>query len=168
MRDDRNIVITGFMGTGKTTVGQRVAELTGRLFVDTDERIVHHAGKPIADIFAQEGEAAFRLIERRMCRFYAGQRRLVVATGGGMLVDESNRKVMLASGFVFCLNATPEAIRQRLNGQGGRPLFSGDWEALLEKRRAAYAELPYQVDTTGKSPEEVAQEVVALWRSVSR
>ncbi len=165
MRDDRNIVITGFMGTGKTTVGGWIADYTGRVFIDTDERIVIQTGKPIADIFAEEGEEAFRYIERRMCRFYAGQRRLVVSTGGGMLVEESNRKVMLASGFVVCLDAASDTIRERLNGQAGRPLFAGDWQSLYEQRRLAYAELPYHIDTTGKLPEQVAQEVVALWRS---
>src|SRR5690349_12571702 len=108
--NDRNIVITGFMGTGKTTVGRCVADNLKRRFVDTDDKIVESAGKPIPQIFADDGEAAFRHIERRICRFYAGQRWLVIATGGGMLVDESNLSVMIASGFVVCLNATPDAI----------------------------------------------------------
>lgn len=168
MKDDRNIVLTGFMGTGKTAAGQCVADMTGRLLVDTDERIVRQAGKPIPEIFEQDGEAAFRHIERRICRFYAAQRKLVIATGGGMLVDEGNRKVMLASGFVVCLDATPAAIRQRLAGMDDRPLFKGDWETLLEKRREAYAAIPHQVDTTDKTPEQVAQEVVTLWRNASR
>lgn len=165
--NDRNIIITGFMGTGKTTVGRCVAEHLQRRFVDTDDKIVESAGKPIPQIFAEDGEAAFRHIERRVCRFYAGQRWLVIATGGGMLVDESNLRVMIASGFVVCLNAAPDAIRERLAGETGRPLFSGDWESLLEKRRPAYAKIPHQIDTTGKAPDKIAQEIITLWQNIS-
>lgn len=168
MRDDRNIVLTGFMGTGKTTVGQSVAEMTGRMLIDTDERIAKQAGKSIPEIFEQDGEAAFRHIERRICRYYSGQRKLVIATGGGMLVDEGNRAVMLASSFVVCLDATKEAIRTRLAGQSNRPLFNGDWESLFDQRRAAYGAIPCHLDTSAKSAEQVAQEVVELWRQASQ
>ncbi len=98
MTNHQNIVITGFMGTGKTVVGRLVAEKVNRPFIDTDEEITRRTGRKIADIFKQDGEANFRHIERRLCRFLAAQQGLVVATGGGMLVDESNREVMLASG----------------------------------------------------------------------
>ncbi len=168
MRDDRNIVLTGFMGTGKTTVGQCVADMTGRILVDTDERIAKQAGKSIAEIFAQDGEAAFRHIERRICRFYSGQRKLVIATGGGMLVDEGNRTVMIASGFVICLDATKDAIRARLARQSNRPLFNGDWETLFDKRQGAYGAIPCHIDTSAKSAQQVAQEVVELWHQASR
>lgn len=165
MNSDRNIVITGFMGTGKTTVGRLVAEKLSRPFIDTDEEIVRRTGRSIPDIFAHEGESNFRHIERRMTRFLAAQHSLVISTGGGMLVDESNRDVMLASGLVVCLNAAPEAILQRLkNDPIERPLLKGDWRALLEKRAEAYASIPNQVDTTGKSPDEIAGEIVALWQ----
>lgn len=165
---DRNIVITGFMGTGKSTVGRRVAELLGRPFVDTDEEILKRVGMAIPEIFATYGEEGFRHIEKRICRFYAAQRGYVIATGGGMLVDEGNREVMVASGFVVCLNALPEVIRQRLmKDPAERPLLAGDWLAMLEKRRPAYAEIPYQIDTTSKTPEAVAQEIVRLWQNAS-
>jgi len=165
MNNDRNIVITGFMGTGKTSVGRLVAEKLQRSFIDTDEEIVRRTGRTIPDIFAHEGESNFRHIERRMCRFLAAQRGYVIATGGGMLLDESNRAVMLASGLVICLNASPEAIIQRLKDDPTeRPLFKGDWRLLLEKRREAYAAIPNQVDTSGKIPDEIAGEIVALWQ----
>lgn len=166
--NDRNIVITGFMGTGKSTVGRRVAELLGRSLVDTDEEIVKRVGMAIPQIFATYGEDGFRHIEKRICRFYAAQRGYVIATGGGMLVDEGNREVMIASGFVVCLNTSPEEIRQRLMKDAvERPLLAGDWLALLEQRRPVYAEIPYQIDTSSKTPEEIAQEIVRLWQSES-
>jgi shikimate kinase len=165
--NDRNVILTGFMGTGKSAVGQLVAAQLNRPFVDTDEFIVKGAGKPIAEIFAKDGEEAFRYMERRVCRFFAGQRGLVVATGGGMLVDPGNLSVMVASGTVICLNASTDTIRQRLAGQTGRPLFSGDWEALLEKRRAAYEAMPNQINTDGKTSEQVAKEVIELCHTLA-
>lgn len=162
---DRNIVITGFMGTGKTTVGRLLAEKLGRPFVDTDAEIVARAGRSIPDIFKQDGEEAFRLLERRLCRFLAAQRGMVIATGGGMLVDQGNRDVMLASGFVICLTAAPETIAARVGASSTeRPLLQGDWRGLLEKRRAAYEAIPNQIDTTHKTPRQVAEEVMALWQ----
>lgn len=165
---DRNIVITGFMGTGKTTVAKKVAQRLNRTFVDTDEKIVEQAGKSIPEIFAQDGEAVFRHHERRVCRFYAAQSDLVIATGGGALVDPDNRRVMMASGLVVCLTASKDAIRKRLAGHTGRPLFSGDWEALYDKRAEAYAAIPYQIDTTALKPDEVVQEIIRLWQSESQ
>lgn len=165
---DRNIVITGFMGTGKTTVAKKVAQHLNRTFVDTDEKIVEQAGKSIPEIFAHDGEAMFRHHERRVCRFYAAQSGLVIATGGGALVDADNRSVMMASGLVVCLTASKDAIRKRLSGNTGRPLFSGDWEALYDKRAEAYAAIPHQIDTTTLRPDEVAQEIIRLWQSESQ
>lgn len=165
---DRNIVITGFMGTGKSTVGRRVAELLERPFVDTDEEILSRVGMAIPEIFATYGEEGFRHIERRICRFYAAQRGYVIATGGGMLVDDGNREVMLASGFVVCLNAPAEIIRQRLlKDPTDRPLLAGDWLALMEQRRLSYSQVPHQVDTMNKTPEAVAQEIIKLWQTAS-
>ncbi len=168
MNNDWNIVITGFMGTGKSTVGRMLAEKLGRPFMDTDEEIVRRVGMTIPEIFQRDGEARFRHIERRMCRFLAAQNGYVVSTGGGMLVDESNRDVMLASGLVVCLSATEEAIAERLRVDNTeRPLLKGDWRNLLETRRAIYASIPNQIDTTGKSPEAVTEEIIQLWQTVS-
>jgi shikimate kinase len=167
-KPDRNIVLTGFMGTGKTTIGLKVAACLGRPFVDTDDVIVEQAGKTIPEIFEQEGEAVFRHYERRVCRFYAGSSGYVIATGGGMLVDPDNCRVMLASGLVICLLASKETIRERLAGQTGRPLFSGDWESLYDRRMEAYAAIPHQIDTTGRQPDDIVQEIIALWQNQSQ
>lgn len=167
MATQSNIVITGFMGTGKTTIGTLVAGLLDRPFVDTDEEIVKQAGKSIPEIFADDGEVVFRHHERRVCRFYAAQDGYVIATGGGMLVDADNRRVMLASSFVVCLLATKDAIRARLQGQTGRPLFSGDWETLYDQRAEAYAAIPRRIDTSDRLPEDIAKEIIELWQRES-
>jgi len=165
---DRNIIVTGFMGTGKSTVGKLLAEKLNRPYVDTDEEIVRRIGMSIPEMFQRDGEDRFRHIERRMCRFLAAQGGYVISTGGGMLVDESNRDVMLASGFVVCLNATTDSIAERLKAdKTERPLLKGDWRALLAKRQSAYAEIPNQIDTTGKTPETIADEIIHLWQTVS-
>lgn len=163
-RGETNIVITGFMGTGKTTVGRRLAELIGRPFVDADSEIVGRAGKTIPQIFAEDGESAFRALERQLCAELAAQTGLVIATGGGMLVDKSNLALMLASGFVVCLDASPKTIIARLGETDDRPLAK-QWAALLEQRRGAYAAIPTHVNTTKKLPDEIAQEIIALWQS---
>lgn len=168
MSDNRNIVITGFMGTGKSTVGRLVAEKLGRPFMDTDEELVRRVGMSIPEIFQRQGEQGFRHIERRLCRFLAAQGGYVVSTGGGMLVDDSNRDVTLASSFVICLTAAPDIIMTRLKQDTvERPLLKGDWLGLLEKRRTIYDSIPNQIDTSGKTPEQVADEIVQLWQTVS-
>ena len=163
-RDLRNIVVTGFMATGKTTIGRYIGSLLKRRFVDADDVIVERAEMSIPEMFAVKGEAAFRALEKEVCRDLSEEHGLVIATGGGMLVDPENRRLMLASGFVVCLDAAPEVIEARLEGATDRPL-AGDWRALLEKRRAVYAEIPVHVDTSDKPPAAVAQEIIGLWRA---
>lgn len=158
----RNIILTGFMGTGKTTVGELVADTIGWHFVDMDDEIVERIGRSIPQIFADEGEAGFRRYERIICQSLAARDSQVIATGGGALVDPANRALMIQSGMVICLNAAPEALRERLGDGSGRPL-APNWEALLQQRQAAYAEIPYQIETTELTPEQVAEKVVRLW-----
>lgn len=152
------------MGTGKTTVGRRVAALTNRPFIDTDDEIVKRMGKTIPQIFAEDGEFVFRAKERQLCVELAAQQGLVIATGGGMLIDQANRALMLASAFVVCLDAAPETIQTRLANTDHRPL-AANWQDVLEKRRSIYASIPIHVVTTGRTPDDIAQEIVRLWRS---
>ena len=161
---DANIVITGFMATGKTTIGRRLARRLDRRFVDADEVIVERADMSIAQLFATQGEAGFRALEKEVCRDLAAERGLVIATGGGMLVDADNLAVMMESGLVVCLDATPDVIRARLALSTGRPL-AGDWETLLEKRRIAYSAIPIHVDTTDKTPDQTVEDIITLWHA---
>ncbi len=159
--DDQNVILTGFMGVGKTTVGRQLAVLTERRFVDADDLIVERAEMSIPEIFATKGEAAFRALESEVCRDLATEQGLVIATGGGMLVDPANRALLEKTGLVVCLDAAPDVIRARLQESDDRPLVA-NWETLFEQRRAAYAAIPAHVDTTDKSPGEIAAEIIAL------
>ncbi|MGQ9666827.1 MAG: 3-dehydroquinate synthase [Anaerolineae bacterium] len=168
--DSRNLILTGFMGTGKSTIGRRVAERIGRLFVDMDELIVARAGMSIPEIFARLGEPAFRQMEAGVCRELAGQSGLVIATGGGTLINPANRRLMESGGRVVCLWASPETVIERLAGEHGRPLLNApdplaEARRILEQRRAVYSSFPWQVDTTGRSIEEVVEAVIRIWRA---
>ena len=166
--DSSNLVLTGFMGTGKTAAGRELARRLGRPFVDMDAEIEARAGRSIPEIFAGEGEAAFRRLEAALCRELAARQGLVVATGGGALVQQPahNREILAASGPVVCLQATPDEIRRRVAGGQARPLLAGDpgesIARLLAERAAAYGAIPLQVDTTGLAVDEVASRVLAL------
>jgi 3-dehydroquinate synthase len=162
-----NLIITGFMGTGKTAVGREVARRLGRPFVDMDSEIEERAGKPIAEVFAQDGETAFRHMEAALCQALSTRDGLVIATGGGALVAPQNRALMMDSGRVICLDAPPEEILRRVRRHRNRPLLDVDdpraeIKRLLAARREAYAAIPWHVDTIHLSVAEVAKRVMAL------
>jgi len=163
---DENIILTGFMGTGKSTVGHLLAGRLGRAFVDTDELIVARAGKPIADIFRDEGEGRFREMEAAVAEELAERRGLVIATGGRLMLDPDNAVALGATGPVFCLAAAPEEIMARVAAdEARRPLLDvPDAErrvlALLQQRAAAYARFR-PVPTDGRAPDAVAADIAA-------
>jgi len=160
------IVLTGFMGTGKSTVGRRLAARLGCDFVDTDELIESRHG-PIPEIFAEHGEARFREIEREVAAELAGRDGLVVSTGGRLLLDPANVETLGASATVVCLVASVDELVRRLSsGAEHRPLLAGGdprsrIEALLAERRPGYDRFA-QVDTEGRTPDEVADAVLAV------
>ncbi len=167
LADGRNLTITGFMGTGKTTVGQILAERLGRKLVDMDERIEAEFGKTIAEVFADEGEPLFRQAEARLCQTLAGESNLVIATGGGALVSDENQETMAAGGPVVCLTAGVDTILDRVEKFEDRPLLPGDREEkrrnierLLLSRRGAYGRIPLRVPTDDVAPETVAERVI--------
>lgn len=163
----QNVTLTGFMGTGKTTVGRLLAERLERQFVDMDARIEAALGKTIAQVFADDGEEAFRLAEARLCQELAQESGLVIATGGGALVNAENRKTLSTTGPVICLTAGAETILQRVEAFADRPLLPGDQDEkrrniqqLLLRRRGAYAQIPLHVSTEGLGPEAVLERVL--------
>lgn len=159
----RNIVIVGFMGTGKSTVSRILSERLGWERVDTDEEIERRAGKSIPQIFAEDGETYFRDWESRVLTDVLSGSGKVVATGGGAVLRESNRRVMLAGGWVVALTADKESLIKRVTSSaatGTRPLLAGDAEArvtaLLESRQRAYDFAQATIDTSRLSPADVA------------
>ncbi len=162
-----NVVITGFMGTGKTCVGREVARRLGYEFVDMDALIEQRLGMSIPEIFATHGEGFFRAQERQLCQELADRRGLVIATGGGTLVADENRRVLSAGSLLVCLTCEVGALVQRLSQVKDRPLLAGPdrgqrINALLAQRREAYQRIPCHIDTTKLSVEEVAERVLEL------
>ena len=167
---DRNIVITGFMGTGKSEVSLEVARRLGWEFVDMDTLIEQQVGMTIPEMFAQRGEGFFRQQERQLCQELAKRRGLVIATGGGALIPEENRQALGASGLLVCLTCGVREILRRLAQAEDRPLLDvvdrrERIESLLAERREAYGRIPQQIDTTGLTVEEVAGRVIELLKS---
>lgn len=162
------VILTGFMGTGKSAVGRRLAERLGRSFHDTDSVIEEREGMPVREIFAVRGEPYFRECERRVVREICAGHEAVVSTGGGTILDDENFALLRSLGLLVCLHATPASIARRVRGgAASRPLLAGAGslreriERLLEQRRAAYARVPLQIDTTDRSIDAVADEILA-------
>lgn len=172
-RKPRNIYLTGFSGTGKSTVGPTVARRLGFDFIDLDAEIERAAGRPVPEIFRADGEEAFRRLETEALRRLAARDRLVVATGGGVVLRPENRRLMAESGLVVCLEARPETIARRLEALAPtRPLLAGPDPAariagLKEYRQPFYATADWVVQTDLLSPEEVAAEVIRAWDLLS-
>ena len=161
------VAIDGPAGAGKSTVGREVARRLGRPFVDMDAEIASRAGKPIPRIFAEEGEGVFREMEHALCRELSSRSGHVIATGGGALVDAANRDLWSGSATLICLHADLDEILHRVGEGTDRPLLTGtapraEARRLLTERQAAYTAIPWQVDTTGRSPDEVVDEVLNL------
>ncbi len=155
------------MGTGKTSVGRYVAREMGRTFVDLDDLIVERAGKPIPRIFAEDGEPAFRALEAAICAELSRPAGLVVATGGGAVVNPANREALAAGGILICLDAEPEVILARVGRGNDRPLLAGDdrlarIRALLDSRAPAYTAIPLHLDTTHLSVPAAAERVMGI------
>ena len=175
-----NIFITGFSGSGKSTVGREVARVLGRRFVDTDEEIVEASGKPIAALFEEDGEAAFRRLEHECLSAVCEGEEQVVSTGGGMPMDERNRRLMEANGIIVCLEAAPSTIHRRLLAQQGaearpvvRPMLKdpdplGRIVALKSERQPGYALAHWTVHTDRLSLGDAAGEVVRAWKLLTR
>ena len=161
-----NIILTGFMGTGKTAVGKRLAKRLDWRFVDVDQLIEATAKLSIPRIFTERGEAVFRRLERRIIGRVVHGHEQVVATGGGSVLDPQNRSRLRACGPLICLTAKPQAIAERLGSKlSSRPLLHGRADplarirSLLRQRARAYAQADLTIDTTHLSVEEVTEQI---------
>ena len=148
----RNLILIGFMGTGKSSVGKMLAEMMNYTFVDTDSYIESKAGSSIPELFASSGEEVFRQLEQEAIHEILQGNGQVVSTGGGCVLRESNRAVMLAGGQVIALTADADCIIARVSQDPNRPLLQGNVEervhTLLEQRKDAYRFADLTIDTT--------------------
>lgn len=163
-----NIVLCGMMGVGKSSVGVKVAELTGRRWFDTDVMISDRHGK-ISDIFEYYGEAHFRSLETDLVRELVKLDGLVISTGGGLVLLRENSDMLRKNGKIFFLRATFETLLSRVRADESRPLLKDTGKTaetlgqLLRERMPVYEQAAdYIIDTDNKSVEEVAQEIVAI------
>lgn len=165
-----NIILTGFMGTGKTTIGQMLAIKIGYQFVDTDARIEQQIGQTIAELFQTKGEATFRKLEAELVEELARQEGLVIATGGGLVLNPENVAALEITGKIICLTASAEEILARISNQPGvRPLLQEPdpqtkISELLQQRATIYQQFP-QLSTSQLSPAELIDEILTLLQS---
>lgn len=168
----KNIILIGFMGTGKTSTGRALAQRLGFSFLDLDQKIEEAAGMTIPEMFERYGEAYFRAREREMAARVAKRRNTVVSTGGGTVKSRENMEALRAGGVVVCLQADVDTILQRTMAQGQRPVLDGRDEGdrrraieqLLQERAPLYAEADYAVDTSELSPLQVVDDIVRFLR----
>jgi shikimate kinase len=164
-----SIILTGPMGSGKTSVGQLLAARLGYVCKDLDALIVATAGKSINQLFAEEGEDAFRERESAALSSLVGQQRLIISTGGGVVIRESNRRLLHAAGLVVNLTATTEELARRLARADDRPLLQGDETLetrigrIMKEREQFYADADIRIDTTAKTLEDVAAVILAYY-----
>ena len=164
-----NIVLVGFMGTGKTSVGRRLAEKLKLSYIDTDDVIEQDSEMIISDIFRQHGESYFRQLESDAIRKVSDLDNHVISTGGGVVIREDNLEMLKRNGMVFSLSATPEEIWKRVGHETHRPLLQAPRpldkiQEMLAARAAFYARADWTIDTTGLSIEEVTDKIVEIFQ----
>ncbi|HVN64774.1 MAG TPA: shikimate kinase [Candidatus Binataceae bacterium] len=168
------LIVTGMMGTGKSSVGPLVAKRLGWKFADSDTEIVARSGKPIARIFQKYGEAHFRALERGVIARLAGNPEpAVIATGGGALTDPATAAALAHAGTIICLTARPEVIAARVEkskskrpklAEGGKLLLDRIKE-LMAERAEAYSRADLQIDTSELTIQEAADRVIAEFKA---
>lgn len=172
-RTIHNLALVGFMGTGKSAVGQLAAAQLHFRFVDTDDLIEKRAGKSISAVFAEEGEARFREYERAIVEELATCNKTVIATGGGLVANDENLASLKTHALVVCLWASPDTIWQRIRNQSHRPLLRAPDPAarireLLAEREPFYRRADVLLNTERRSIKEVAHQVIHQFRLASR
>ena len=168
----KNIVLTGFMGTGKTAVGTEISRLIGRQLIDIDTEIERESKMTIAEIFSRMGEENFRFIETETIKKFSKLVDVIISTGGGAVLRQENIDALKENGIVICLTATPETIFKRTSPQIGiRPLLQVEdplkrINELLDFRMSCYAKADFMIDTEEKTPLQIAEEIIEKARSL--
>lgn len=165
-----NIYLVGMPGSGKSAVGKLLARQLGREFVDSDEMVAEQAGRGVAEIFQLDGEAVFRQLETEVFSALIEQKNLVVATGGGAILNDTNADAMLKSGFVVHLKASAPTLADRLNASGelrpllGQPVTAAKVQALWDARAEKFARFSNSISTDGLTAEAVATQIVEKFK----
>ena len=159
------VILTGFMGTGKTAVGEVLAKRLGYQFLDTDLMVEEETGKTVTEIFEKEGETSFRVYEKKMVKKALEKEKVVVATGGGAVTDPETLQWMKSRGVMIGLSASADSILQRVSSMQTRPLLKTKDQlkkikGLLSERSPYYREADRIIDTTSRSVEETVQEIL--------
>lgn len=167
MTAPRNLALAGFMGTGKSATGRVLADRLHLPFIDMDAEIERREGRAIPEIFRDAGEAHFRALERALVRELASAPGRVIACGGGVVVNPDNLADLERSGLVVCLEASAETIHERVRHDTHRPLLQAPDPAarireLLDQRRPFYEAVRHRIQTDGRTPEQVADLILAL------
>ena len=165
MSSKKNVVLVGFMGTGKTAVGKILAQQLNRPVVDVDAWIERAEGRKISEIFSESGESFFRALEKKAIHEIIAREAIVITTGGGAVIDAENRARLRQTGWVIALLAKPATIAARVKDAKDRPLLKGGdplkkIESLLAARRAFYEDCDFSFETDGLRPAEVAQKIL--------
>ena len=172
-RQYHNLALTGFMGAGKTTVGYFLAELLRFELVDTDKVIEEQQGRRVSEIFAEQGEPAFRAMESKLVVDLGHRRDLIIATGGGLVLDPTNRAQLRETSLIACLWASPETIFERVRHQTHRPLLRGPdplgkIRQLLEARAPSYREADLLVGVDFRNPPDTARYIAEAFLNARR
>ena len=165
----RNIVLVGFMGTGKSCAGKRLSERLGLDFLELDEIIEKKEGASIKDVFEKKGEPYFRKLEKEIVKEASQKKGVIISAGGGAVIDEENFKNLKNGGVIICLEASPDVILQRTRGLATRPLLNvadpkkkiGE---LLRARFPYYKKSDHCIDTDKLTVEEVVEKIINLVR----
>lgn len=160
----KNIVLVGFMGTGKTAVAKLLSKRLRMRYVSTDELIEKREKQPIADIFAKKGEEYFRQAEEKVVKDVSSMKDIVIDAGGGVVIKEENIKKLKKNGIIICLTATADVILERTKGYKHRPILNVDEpkkkiEELLLARTPYYKKANYTIDTSKASVKEVVEKI---------
>jgi shikimate kinase len=165
----KNLVLFGFMGSGKSTVGRLAASELKLSFVDTDAEIERSQKCSVSEIFEKQGEAAFRDVEAQTIEELSKREGMVIATGGGAILRKQNVDHLKQNGIVIFLHADEETIFRRTSSNQNRPLLKGNprenIRTLMNERASLYAALPYQVETSGRTSHQVLNEVLRIYRT---
>lgn len=165
----KNIVLTGFMGTGKSEVGKELSRVLGWQVIDIDTEIEKSQNMKITEIFKQFGEPRFRDLETEMIKNLSKNKNVIISTGGGAVLRQENMDALRESGVIICLTASPETILKRTSNNNDRPLLQAEnplkkIRELLEFRMPYYQKADIMIDTENKKPFEVAEEIIEIWK----